>query len=112
MSSKYSDGASSKSSPLRGRALLAKLMKKLFMDRGRKVFRKWFTDEEIILFKDNPDTSQLEPLFDRYERLMEESLEKFARDEGLESATAIVEALREVRDADGTPKIDPKKVYI
>tara|TARA_B100000795_G_scaffold269686_1_gene259931 strand:- start:3285 stop:3605 length:321 start_codon:yes stop_codon:yes gene_type:complete len=60
-------------------------------------FREWFTSDEIDLFRDNPDTSQLIPLFERFQNKMEDVLMKHARNSGLDSAEELVHALSEAR---------------
>ena len=60
-------------------------------------YRGWFTADEIDLFRNNADTSQLLPLFERYQDKMEVVLMKHARNNGLETAEALVEALAEAR---------------
>ena len=69
----------------------------------RKVneFKEWFSAEEVDQFRDNADTSALNPLFHRWQDKMEELLTLFAAQEGLESPGEIVSALEECRSDTG-----------
>jgi len=60
-------------------------------------FREWFTADEINLFHDNPDTSQLIPLFERFQDKMEATLMKHARNNGMETPEELIDALTEAR---------------
>jgi hypothetical protein len=60
-------------------------------------FREWFTSDEINLFHDNPDTSQLIPLFERFQDKMEATLMKHARNNGMETPEELIDALTEAR---------------
>ena len=79
-------------------SLISKLNLKLLQDRGRHCFNDWFSAEEIDRFRDNADTSVLDPLFERYQVRMEAALEDFASEEGLSDPTEIIDALKETRD--------------
>ena len=83
-------------------SLISKLNLKLLQDRGRHCFNDWFSAEEIDRFRDNADTSVLDPLFERYQVRMEAALEDFASEEGLSDPTEIIDdfpLVRQLRDS-------------
>ena len=98
MASKTASTSKKKKGPRQPASLISKLNLKLLQDRGRHCFNDWFSAEEIDRFRDNADTSVLDPLFERYQVRMEAALEDFAREEGLSDPTEIIAALRETRD--------------
>lgn len=102
---KSSSGAGSKSAGSTGKkkkgkkavTLIRSLQRKLLVDRGRHCFSEWFSEGEVDSFRDNPDLTQLDPLFERYQVRMEAALEDFAADEGLTSTSEIIDALETAR---------------
>ena len=60
-------------------------------------YREWFTTAEIDLFRDNADTSRLQPLFERFQDNMEACLMKHARNNGLDTPEELIDALTEAR---------------
>ena len=103
-SSSHSTTATTSSADRKSRntknSMVARLTVKLFKERGRHCFQEWFTPREVMRFKDNPDMTQLEPLYQRYMDKMEAALADFAADEGLRGAHDIFKALEECRERD------------
>ena len=89
-------------SPKRGKrnTLIRRLTHKLLVGRGKHCFKDWFSADEIDLFHDNPDITQLDPLFDRYKSRMENALEDFAESEGLKGTNEIMDAIQNDSESD------------
>jgi hypothetical protein len=85
----------------KSKSLIAKLTAKLLQDRGRHCFNEWFSDDEIMSFREGSAQLQTEPLFVRYQEKMEAALEDFCADEGLRDPAEIIDALRECREEGG-----------
>lgn len=80
------------------RSLISLLLERIFNqtdDERVETFDSWFTYDEIDWFRDNADLRRLEPLFTRYQRKMEESIEAVAREIGLTSHDEIFRRLQE-----------------
>ena len=68
-----------------------------FTQMAKLRYREWFTTAEIDLFRDNADTSRLQPLFERFQDNMEACLMKHARNNGLDTPEELIDALTEAR---------------
>ena len=98
---KSGEGKVASAPSARSANLIKKLTKKVLKGMSKLRFKEWFSAEEVDQFRDNADTSALNPLFHRWQDKMEELLTLFAAQEGLESPGEIVSALEECRSDTG-----------
>ena len=80
--------------------LVTRILRSLLVTRGRCIFKQWFTDDEIALFRSGINQIHvLEPYFIRYQDVMETALKKICAEEGIgEVESEIMKALKDARD--------------
>ena len=86
------------------RSLISLLLERLFNkseDERIQTFDQWFSYDEVDWFRDNADISRLNPLFERYQRKMEESIEVIGEELGLTSHDAIYRRLEQESGGSG-----------
>ena len=81
--------------------LVTRILRSLLIQRGQNLFKDWFTDEEIALFRSGTNQLHvLEPYFERYQQIMESNLKEICTKEGIgDSDQEIIQALEEIKDS-------------